>query len=109
MANNFNREKIFNKTNGHCSYCGCELNFFDFQVDHIVPKKKGGSNRFQNLTPACSDCNKFKFDCDLEEFRENVKNVIYTTFHGRIVGKYYKLKEQDIIFYFEQGDNNGSI
>ena len=102
MANKFNREKIFNKTNGHCSYCGCELNFYDFQVDHLIPKNKGGNNKADNLMPACSDCNRFKFDSDLEEFREKVENILYETYHGRIIGKYYKPKEKEIIFYFER-------
>lgn len=29
------RLKIYEKYNGHCAYCGCELNYKDMQVDHI--------------------------------------------------------------------------
>lgn len=29
------REKVYQKYNGHCAYCGCELQYKDMQVDHI--------------------------------------------------------------------------
>lgn len=102
MASTFNRKKIYDKTNGHCAYCGCTLDFYDFQVDHITPKIKGGSGKFENLNPSCRDCNHFKFDSDLEEFRDKISRIIFDTFHGRIVGKYYGIKEKTIRFYFEQ-------
>ena len=102
MAGQFNREKIYNKTNGHCAYCGCDLDFYDFEIDHLIPKSKGGSGRFENLQPCCRDCNKFKYNDNLEDFRAKIANVAFNTFHGRIVGKYYKPLIKDIVFYFER-------
>lgn len=29
------RQKVYEKHNGHCAYCGCELEYKDMQVDHI--------------------------------------------------------------------------
>lgn len=29
------RLKIYEKYNGHCAYCGCELNYKDMQVDQL--------------------------------------------------------------------------
>lgn len=30
------RKLVFNKYNGHCAYCGCELTMKTMQVDHIT-------------------------------------------------------------------------
>ena len=61
---------IFSKTNGRCSYCGAKAT----EIDHIVPKSKGGSNSPSNLTPACRSCNQMKSNKTLKEF-------------GKLVGK----------------------
>ena len=39
------REAVYRKYNGHCAYCGCELEYKDMQVDHAksVYKHKQGS------------------------------------------------------------------
>ncbi|MFT9078077.1 HNH endonuclease [Ethanoligenens sp.] len=29
------RRKIYEKTAGHCAYCGCNLQYEDMQVDHV--------------------------------------------------------------------------
>jgi hypothetical protein len=38
------------------------------QVEHIVPKVRGGTNRVSNLTLACEPCNKKKGNQTAEEF-----------------------------------------
>ena len=29
------RQQVYDKYNGHCAYCGCELGIKDMQVDHL--------------------------------------------------------------------------
>jgi len=58
------KEFIFNKTKGRCSYCGGKAT----EIDHIVPRAKGGSNSTYNLTPACRSCNEKKSNLSLKEF-----------------------------------------
>ena len=58
------REFIFSKTKGRCSYCGEKAE----EIDHIVPRAKGGSNSTHNLTPACRSCNEKKSNLSLKEF-----------------------------------------
>ena len=31
------REQVYQKYNGRCAYCGCELAIKDMQVDHLIP------------------------------------------------------------------------
>jgi 5-methylcytosine-specific restriction endonuclease McrA len=45
--------------NGCCAYCSVELNG-RFDIDHIVPFAKGGTNWPSNLALACQRCNKSK-------------------------------------------------
>jgi hypothetical protein len=38
------------------------------ELDHIVPRSRGGSDRVSNLAPACRPCNQTKNDRTAEEF-----------------------------------------
>lgn len=39
-----------------------------FEVEHIHPKSKGGSDRVSNLTIACHDCNQAESNQPVEQF-----------------------------------------
>lgn len=41
-----------------CAYCG--KTDCPFELDHILPRSRGGSNRISNLALACHDCNAAK-------------------------------------------------
>ncbi len=60
------REYLLNKWDRKCTYC--EVKDVPLQVEHVVPKAKGGSNRISNLCLACDKCNKKKGTNDLKEF-----------------------------------------
>jgi len=64
------RERVFNKFDGTCAYCGVELEwdhnpfkdsedrYTEYQMDHIIPKSKGGhSTGDDNFAPSCYRCN----------------------------------------------------
>lgn len=55
------RLQVYNKCDGHCAYCGCELNVKDMQIDHVQSLYwHNGSNEMDNLLPACRSCNHYK-------------------------------------------------
>lgn len=49
------REYLLEKWNRKCAYCDTEHT--PLEIEHIVPKSSGGSNRISNLTLACRPCN----------------------------------------------------
>jgi 5-methylcytosine-specific restriction endonuclease McrA len=52
------REYLLEKWGCACAYCGAEG--VPLEVEHIVPRIRGGSNRVSNLTIACHPCNEAK-------------------------------------------------
>ena len=95
------RKEVFDLLKGKCFYCGCDLDIEDFHMDHFVPKSSGGMCR-ENLVPSCRDCNLFKSSFDLEEFREKIAELRHSSFHARMMCKYFNVPEQPVVFYFEE-------
>lgn len=60
------REFLLNKWNRACAYCG--IADVPLQIEHIVSKARGGSNRESNLTLACQTCNQEKGAQPVEVF-----------------------------------------
>ena len=63
------RRKIFDRTSGKCHICHENLAFINYatpdargawEVEHSNPKAKGGTDRLNNLYPACIACNRSK-------------------------------------------------
>lgn len=67
------REKVHAKFGGRCAYCGNPIEIQKMQVDHIMPKFKGGTDELCNLHPACASCNNWKHSFSLEEFRSELE------------------------------------
>jgi 5-methylcytosine-specific restriction endonuclease McrA len=49
------REFLLEKFGHQCAYCGAKAT--PLEVEHIVPRARGGSNRVSNLAMACNKCN----------------------------------------------------
>jgi 5-methylcytosine-specific restriction endonuclease McrA len=60
------REYLLEKWGRKCAYC--EVQNVPLQIDHMIPKSLGGSNRIDNLTLACVLCNQKKSNRTVEEF-----------------------------------------
>lgn len=60
------REYLLEKWSRKCAYCG--KTDTPLEIEHIVPKSKGGSNRVSNLTLACTACNQKKGNQPIEQF-----------------------------------------
>lgn len=50
-----------------CQYCGKRFSKEDLNIDHVVPKCKGGLSVWTNVVASCVDCNRRKDDRTPEE------------------------------------------
>ena len=66
------RQKVYEKYNGHCAYCGKTIALKDMQVDHILPKRNGGTDDIDNLNPSCRLCNHYKRAAGIKTFRNDL-------------------------------------
>jgi 5-methylcytosine-specific restriction endonuclease McrA len=56
------------KRDGKCLLCGNGPDDAPLEVDHIVPRSKGGSNDISNLQVLCRPCNQGKSNSDDTDF-----------------------------------------
>jgi hypothetical protein len=68
------REYLLAKWNHACAYCG--ETGVPLNLDHIVPRARGGSNRVSNLACACIPCNESKGARPVEEFLAGLPAVL---------------------------------
>lgn len=109
------RKTVFEKYEGHCAYCGCELPKI-WHIDHMLPVQRSPftgeklhpeRDHIDNMMPSCPSCNINKHSETLEQFRKMIKgymkhlNEISTQF--KMAKKYGLVSENDIEvkFYFE--------
>lgn len=52
------RRAVFLRDGGRCQYCGSPAE----DVDHVVPRSRGGEHRWENVVAACRRCNSWKQD-----------------------------------------------
>jgi 5-methylcytosine-specific restriction endonuclease McrA len=60
------RSYLLEKFGRCCVYCG--RGETAFEIDHVVPRSRGGSDRVSNLVLSCHDCNTAKGDRTAAEF-----------------------------------------
>ena len=68
------REYILQKYDYTCVYCGAKD--VPLQMEHVVPKARGGSNRTSNLVLACKKCNQKKGSKSIDEFLSKNKSLL---------------------------------
>lgn len=56
------REQVVRRAKGRCEYCKAPQSIcaYTFHIEHIVPKKCGGTDALQNLALSCFFCNSAK-------------------------------------------------
>ncbi len=60
------RQYVLLKWKHTCAYCGASG--VPLELDHVVPRSRGGSDRESNRVPACHRCNQQKGNRSIEEF-----------------------------------------
>ncbi len=63
----FSRKNIFIRDHYKCQYCGKVKSIKRLQLEHVIPKSKGGKTTWLNTVCACDECNDKKRDRTPEE------------------------------------------
>jgi len=56
----FSRYNIYARDNCTCQYCGDRLPRQELNLDHVIPRSRGGSSTWENVVCSCLDCNRRK-------------------------------------------------
>ncbi len=68
------RYEVLKRAKFRCELCGISADIKALEVDHIVPRNKGGSDDPSNLQALCYSCNSMKRDRDDTDFRKVVES-----------------------------------
>jgi len=66
--------EVLRRAKRRCELCGISADDKRLDVDHIVPRSKGGSNDISNLQALCYTCNQQKGNRDDTDFRDILKS-----------------------------------
>jgi 5-methylcytosine-specific restriction endonuclease McrA len=56
----FNRKTLYRRDGFRCGYCGGKFSSDLLSIDHIVPRSRGGTTVWTNVTTSCVPCNSKK-------------------------------------------------
>lgn len=73
------KERLHEKQERRCMYCGVQGGTSKFQIDHMDPVVRGGSNEESNLQLLCGSCNLRKGIQTDQEFRKRYHQLLPAT------------------------------
>jgi len=56
----FSRFNIYERDNNICQYCGRRLPRTELNLDHVIPRSRGGMSTWENVVCSCHSCNRRK-------------------------------------------------
>ena len=59
-----NKHVLYGQQEGRCGGCRTSFEFRHFEVDHVIPQSRGGTDHIENLQLLCGHCNRVKGDRD---------------------------------------------
>ena len=55
-----------------CNACETKFRILDLEIDHIIPKSKGGGDYYENYQLLCANCNRIKGNRPMEYLRMKI-------------------------------------
>ena len=56
----FSRFNIYARDGNRCQYCGRQYPRAELNLDHVVPRSRGGTSVWENVVCSCHRCNRLK-------------------------------------------------
>lgn len=53
----FTRHNLYVRDNSTCQYCGKQFDSKELNLDHVIPRDKGGETSWENIVCSCIRCN----------------------------------------------------
>jgi len=53
----FTRQNVFERDGNTCQYCGKQFDREELNLDHVIPREKGGQTTWENIVCSCIPCN----------------------------------------------------
>ena len=67
------KQRLYKEQQGKCNACGGDFEHRNLEIDHIVPKSKGGGDYYENYQLLCGSCNRIKGDRPMEYLRLKIE------------------------------------
>ena len=67
------KQRLYKEQDGKCNACGQDFELRNLELDHIIPKAKGGGDYYENYQLLCGSCNRIKGDRTMEYLRLKIE------------------------------------
>jgi site-specific DNA-methyltransferase (adenine-specific) len=67
------KQRLYEEQDGKCNACRKDFELRNLEIDHILPKSKGGGDYYENYQLLCGSCNRIKGDRTMEYLRMKIE------------------------------------
>lgn len=53
----FSRFNVYARDRNTCQYCGVQFSRSELNLDHVIPRSRGGTSTWENIVCSCHTCN----------------------------------------------------
>ena len=67
---------LLERENGCCIYCGIHASKAKMEIEHVIPRSRGGTDSLNNLVLSCHACNQTKGNQDIQTYLRGKPSVL---------------------------------